>query len=209
MIAYCSEKLSDWLIRSGAVKKEDRELYEYAIYIVVLTCMPLMVFFLACLFLGTLPEGMLFLFTFMAIRKFSGGYHAKRAEICFFLSSMILIVTITVIDHIDYSITIAVLSTIAVMIIMVFSPVDSENRRLDQEEHRQYKKVSCLLTAAGWGISVLLFYAHQDTYAVCVSMGVILAALLLLPSVIIHISGRNNRKDNQNLTENVSSRNGN
>ena len=36
MIAYCSEKLSDWLIRNGAVKKEDRELYEYAIYIVVL-----------------------------------------------------------------------------------------------------------------------------------------------------------------------------
>lgn len=207
MIAYCSEKLSDWLIRNRAVKKEDRELYEYAIYIVVLTCMPLMVFFLACLFLGTLTEGMLFLFTFMVIRKFSGGYHAKRAEICFFLSSVILIVTMTVIDHIAYSRILFILTSAAAMIIMVFCPVDSENRRLDQEEHSQYKKVSCLLTVAGWSISIFLFYIHQGTYAVCVSVGVILAALLLLPPVIIHISGGNNRKNDQNFTENVSSRN--
>lgn len=40
MIENCTKKITDWLIRYDAIEEQDRLLYEYAIYSILLTLYP-------------------------------------------------------------------------------------------------------------------------------------------------------------------------
>ena len=54
MIDKCTKKITDWLIRCDAVEKQDRLLYEYAVYSILLTLYPVILAIVYCL---DLPGG--------------------------------------------------------------------------------------------------------------------------------------------------------
>ncbi len=58
----------NWLIKNSAISEENRELYEY--------------------------NGVLLIIPFMFLKKYSGGYHAKKLSICMIISTILLTVMI-------------------------------------------------------------------------------------------------------------------
>ncbi|MGM9946680.1 accessory gene regulator B family protein, partial [Floccifex sp.] len=84
-------KLITWMIDMQAITEEDRELYEYAAYSFFITMAPLMLVILFGSFMGFLVESIVFIIPFMAIRKFSGGYHMKSPITCFVISCFLLL----------------------------------------------------------------------------------------------------------------------
>ena len=90
MIEKSTVKIADWLLRCQVITEEDRELYEYAIYSIFLIISPL---FLAIAFgflFGVVWQSVLIILPFVVVRKFSGGYHAKKAGVCLISSSLLL-----------------------------------------------------------------------------------------------------------------------
>ena len=80
MIPVFIENISAWLIKHDAIKSEDKELYEYAIYSFFITISPLFLVILISGIMGKLFEGIVVIIPFMVLRKFSGGFHAKKAS---------------------------------------------------------------------------------------------------------------------------------
>lgn len=90
MITRVSAMFTKWLLNSGAISENDRELYEYAAYSFLFSLLPLcLVVILGCI-TGMVIEGILMIFPFMLIRKFSGGFHLKSSTICLISSTLLL-----------------------------------------------------------------------------------------------------------------------
>ena len=92
MIIKCANKMTEWLVQRQVIEDSDRELYEYATISLLTTLFPFMLTIIIGLLMKRLVESMVIIIPFMLIRKFSGGFHAKRMLTCL-ISSTILLTT--------------------------------------------------------------------------------------------------------------------
>ena len=65
MISGFIGNVSTWLIKHNAIKPEDKELYEYAIYSFIITVSPLFLVILISGIMGKLCEGIVIIIPFM------------------------------------------------------------------------------------------------------------------------------------------------
>ena len=183
-MGWLADRMVDWLIVREAVSEEDRELYEYAVECSLMTIVPLLLAILVGEIMGELSAGVILILPFMALRKFSGGYHAKHMETCLFCSSGLLVICILIAARLTYSWQLCVGMLLGTVWLFLFSPVDSENRRLDREEKKRYRYTAGILAIAVCVISVLLKKWGAERFAVCMAMGLFLTVMLQMPCVL-------------------------
>lgn len=176
--------LSGWLVQHDAIKPEDRELYEYAIYSFLLSIMPLAIFLIVSGVIGMLLEGLLVVIPFMVIRKFSGGYHAKHVYMCLLISSGLLGSSFFVIIYAECNWIFHMLTLISGLSVALNSPIDSENKKLEEDEVGSYKHTTCVLVSIAVISYFVLVFLRQKHYALCLSVSLILVALLQLPYIL-------------------------
>ena len=183
-MGWLADRMVDWLIVREAVSEEDRELYEYAVECSLMTIVPLLLAILVGGIMRELSTGVILILPFMALRTFSGGYHAKHMETCLFCSSGLLVICILIAAQLTYSWQLCVSMLLGAVWLFLFSPVDSENRRLDHEEKRRYRYTAGILAIAVCVISVLLKKCGAERFAVCMAMGLFLTVTLQMPCVL-------------------------
>lgn len=183
MIERCADAVTDWLISHYAVEEQDRELYVYAVYSFLMTISPLLLSFIFGVMMGMVMQSIILIIPFMVIRKYSGGFHAKNAWSCLICSCLLLILCISMTSYIKCGLGLATVTVMALGSLMVFSPIDSENRRLELHEKKRYKYMTIVLAFAFELLSAALYLFHMYTYVVCISIGIILAAGLQIPCI--------------------------
>ena len=181
MIYRCAEIMTAWLVKYNAIDSEDKELYEYAIFSILFTFSPLLLSIIIGLLIGRLWECVVLIIPFLFIRKFSGGFHAKKAWICLICSSTLLVFCTIVSSYIEYGLGLAMVTLAAITILVLCSPIDSESRRLSQEEKKSCKIATIIITFFFAFIDLILYLLQKETYAVCISLGIILTAGLQIP----------------------------
>ena len=184
MIDKCTKKITDWLIRCDAVEKQDRLLYEYAVYSILLTLYPVILAIGIGILFGSARRSILIILPFSVIRKFSGGYHAKRAGTCLMSSSLLLLLCIVLTFYIKCGWILMGITAMAAVSLSCFSPLDNENRLLSREEHSCYKKITIMIVMSFVLADLLLFWFHLYLSVVCISIGIILSAGLQLPCIL-------------------------
>lgn len=166
------------------VSEADKELYQYAVYSLLLTLSPIMLAVVFGVCMGSVGQSIMIIIPFTVIRKFSGGYHAKYAWTCQIGSCLLLLLCIVLSFWLQAGLALSVITVGAVASLMYFSPIDNENRRLSQEEQACYKRVTAILAILFLCASVLLWFCKQHTYSVCISIGIILTAGLQVLAVL-------------------------
>ncbi len=184
MTTKCTNVIVGWLIRCDAIEEKDRELYQYAVYSVFLSTYPLL--FATCfgVVIGEVERSIAIIIPFAVIRKFSGGYHAKNSRSCFLWSSLLLLLCIMISIYIKSGLFLIMMAVIAEMSLIYFSPIDNENRKLNQEECREYKKMTAIWTSLFLLVAVVFHLGAWEKYSICISIGIILSAGLQLPCVL-------------------------
>ena len=112
-----------------------------------------MYFVLVSLLIGILLSevvaSMVFLFTFLPIRQYAGGYHSKTERRCFFLSTALIALSIFLISILQNHESVFILlpfNIIGVVTIFLFAPIDSKEKPLSGSEKAVYRKKTFLLT---------------------------------------------------------------
>lgn len=80
----------NWLIKSKAIKDDEREQYEYAHKSIVLLISPAIISITIGCIMGIPVDGIFEVMPFLFLRKFSGGYHARHAWTCLVGSSILV-----------------------------------------------------------------------------------------------------------------------
>lgn len=186
---YLSKCISRWLVELETIQKEDKELYEYAVYSLLLTATPIVLMLIIGGLLGKMIEGLIIIFPFMFIRKFSGGIHAKKLWMCLLSSCAVLFLAVWLVDKLNINIFLSISVFGAVLSLMFFSPIDSENRRLSMEEKKEYKTITISMTTVFAVIYAILLYTELKIYAVGIAEGIILTAVLQIPCIVEYLWG--------------------
>lgn len=184
MMEHILRALSGWLVQQAAIEPSDRELYEYAMYSLLVSVVPLAIFLIASGVIGMLTEGLLIVIPFMVTRKFSGGYHAKHAYTCMMISVGLLTSSFYIVIHAECNWIFHILAAISGLSVVVNSPIDSENKKLEEDEMNRYRRTTCLLVIITIILYSVLIALNQSHYAVCLAVSLVLMAILQVPCII-------------------------
>ena len=179
-----AKKLAQWLLKTGAIEENEKELYEYAVFSFLFSLFPLCLVMIIGRALGMFVEGILMIVPFILIRKFSGGYHLNSSVVCFVSSILLLSASLALISMVlstdSYKIFFCVVF-LAALQIFERSPIDSKARELNEKEKTLFRKIARLMVGAVLAFSLLLYAIGAEKFAIPIGMGIIITALLQLP----------------------------
>lgn len=159
-------------------------MYCYAAYSFLLAVSPLLLAAVFGLCLGCIKQSIVIVIPFMAIRKFSGGYHAKHLRTCLLCSSLLLLLCILFSQAAVCDWRLLAITMLSGISLAVYSPLENENRILESEEKCRYKKITAVFTAGFLFLGILSHFMGIHSYTVCIFTGIILSAGLQIPVIL-------------------------
>lgn len=102
---------------------------------------------------------LLFLLAFVPIRSLAGGWHSKRLILCTFCSNLVIVLGTLIYNEIDvFSMNLLIIIEVSLFIIIVLlSPVQSNNRNLTKREENIYKKRVIILLVINYILEIFLY----------------------------------------------------
>lgn len=179
-----------WLINNDEIQERDKILYMYALNSIKATVIPLILAFVMCVMLRIPLANMLLVIPFMIIRKYSGGYHAGTIYQCLVLSCIVLVISFAIAVSIRFSIGLNVALILSIIIIWMFSPIDSDNKRLNAEEKKNMACKTRGITCGICGAIYLTWLLGKEQLAIDLTIGLILVAALQIPCIPLILSKR-------------------
>ena len=113
--------------------------------------------------LGVLPQGILFLLTFVPLRMYAGGYHADAEWKCYLSSTVIVLISLFVMKYWGYAAGFGwFAAAISSVIIFLMAPVDNGNKRLEEVERTVYRKRTRIIFLCESGLLIAAAIWQQD-----------------------------------------------
>lgn len=157
MITYLSNIIIYNLIQSGSIQEDEKDLYAYGLQQGLFIILNIVTSIVIGIFTNMLWQCVLFMITYLPLRSFAGGYHARTHLHCYLYSIILNVSVILAINLISwhnlFSFAVALMSGI---IIFILSPVEDINKPLDQTEFITYKK--CTRVILSFILLIFLFY---------------------------------------------------
>ncbi|MEQ2417413.1 accessory gene regulator B family protein [Ruminococcoides bili] len=173
MIKLISDKFACFLCKDEG-QKDNFDLYEYAVYIILASAFHIITIIALGLCFNLLVESLVFYLSFIVIRKFAGGYHAKTPTRCYIISIITIVLMlciikwILIINYLSIYYSLFFSELVCVLILCFLSPLDTENKLLNGKERTIYKIVSCVTSIAISLFSTFLIVI--GVYNICVSL---------------------------------------
>lgn len=171
-----SKGISNWLYRQGAIEKDEIDLYEYAVYCFIITIAPLIMALLCSAMIGGIKQCISILIPFMLLRQYSGGYHAKNVWFCMISSFLTIIILVWIAMNDIGGIVHWSLLAVSVIVIIKSSPIESDNRKLDEKEKVEYHKKAKIILFVFLMLEIILNVIGLTIYANSIGIGIIMVA---------------------------------
>lgn len=143
MIRRTAEEMAFFFVKRGVIEKEDKDVYIYGSELLIseIICTLLVIGISLCT--GEFIETLIYLFSYMSIRVYAGGYHASSYSNCITIFNLCYVGVMYVMKIIQLLGLLKILELItfgAIMIIWKLAPVEDLRKPLDEEERYIYRK---------------------------------------------------------------------
>ena len=184
MIKLISSKAARYLC-SHETDTDSLELYEYAIYVVLSSIFHIATIVVFGVFFNMIIESVVFYFSFISIRKFAGGYHAKTPTKCYLfsiLSNIIILYFIKLVNGVSviFIFSLIMFELFCVVLILLISPLDTENNPLKTSEKKMYRIIAVFISILIFIISTWCVFTGYRNMGCSMICGVIMSTLVLL-----------------------------
>ena len=178
-----AEKLTGIMVDNQIIKTVDRDIYQYGLANSFFFLINIMTAILMGVLSGKLIMILVFLLFFISLRSFTGGFHLDSKTLCYFGSNLILLLPIFG-QRFFYQFTSNISRTAALVIILsvilYFSPVEGRNRKYDDAELKQFRKVSRIILTIQVIMYAFFVYWGMPDFAYTVFTSFLVVAVLLL-----------------------------
>ena len=177
-----SRKVIARLCASGTIQEDDRELYEYALNILLTGLLHFLLSLLIGLLLGMIKESLALFGSFFVIRKFAGGFHAPKPWQCYLFSigtnvALLLLLKLLLKQaDVFYYICLA----FPLPFILLLSPAESPNKPLNAKEKKVYRLIAGILCGVLAVLSVVVFRWASKPIGMAICMGLVIESLVLI-----------------------------
>lgn len=189
MGTWIAERITQKLVAASVIEEGDRDLYSYGFFLMVTRLFFFLITVAAGLFLGVPCESAVFYIVFFPLRTYAGGIHAKTEAACTVLTTIAMGAVVFSIKMLETSNTeILPLLISSNLCILLFSPLDSQEKPLDAEDRRKYRKIC---------YGLLIVWDAVATAAAILTLPVLyypVACGMFLEAVLLSIGKLCNRK---------------
>ncbi|ANU49071.2 hypothetical protein ADH76_33180 [Enterocloster clostridioformis] len=187
MIRNLAERIVEWQIKKHFLPDEDRGLYQYAYEVLLNQVINVLIAILiAVLFRAPMPV-FLFLASYIPLRSYCGGHHARTNGGCTAVSAVLLCI-ICVIYRILPSNAGVIMQPVSYIIsgllIIRFAPVENVNKPLAEEERVRYRKISRYIWFGESLVGMSLFFIKSPAGVVIALSHTVLCVMLYWGKVI-------------------------
>lgn len=134
MIENLSNKCISWLLSQGVITEDEVTVYRYAAYNVLYAAIPVVMMLIIGIFIGQPLGSILFIATFILLRKYAGGFHFDSLRLCIIVSLVTEFLFLYLATFIYQAIVSFILIFISSLSILKLSPIVHINRPLDSSE---------------------------------------------------------------------------
>lgn len=184
---FLSNRIVEWLIRNDGIRSEERELIAFGLDKLFSTILCFVIAFALGLFFGVPLEVLVFYASFYVLRIYAGGYHADTQLRCFIISICVMIPPIAAIRyHLSWYSNFAhmICLACAATVILVLSPVDNKDKKLDMNERRVYRSRSLIALSITGVLSTLLQFLNGPRFSSAIVCGILLSAAMAVSGQI-------------------------
>ena len=136
-----AKRLTDWLITKEAVSIDEKELYEFGIFHLLLNIIDTVSILLLALLFREVISTVFYIICFCTLRRYAGGYHAKTVFTCYLLTLTAALGMLVLLKQFDFIAPVQfAIWFISGMIILLFAPIQNVNKILDDIEKVIYQK---------------------------------------------------------------------
>lgn len=163
MVRLFLDKIGKIITKNIILTDEDYEVYIYVFEYIFQN----IIFWTCAITIGVVcrkvKEMLVFLLVFIPLRKTSGGVHAGTVDVCLLFSVLIYFINIYIPELWNISFTVGkILEITLATMIVILSPVDCANLKLDQERKKKKKIFTGILSIFYTSISTI-FYFYTET----------------------------------------------
>lgn len=180
MATTLAECIVGKLIAASVIEEGDRGLYVYGFFLLITRCFFFLVTIAVGCLLEILCESVIFYIVFILLRSYAGGVHAKTEMACTVWTTVAMGGTVAAIKILEISAwEMILLVLVADICILLFSPLDSPEKPLDEKDYGKYRKICVNLLMIYNAIELIV--AVLQLYTICCSVlyGMCLEAILL------------------------------
>ena len=141
MGASLFDRWAERLAQEGIVRREDVALYSYGLWQGLLLLLNIGTALLIGLLLDEVVACIIFLVCYLPLRSMAGGYHARTPLRCYLLGIVLVTTALAAIKWLPWTLE-GALSTAAIASVIIWrlSPVEDENKPLDEKELVHFRK---------------------------------------------------------------------
>ena len=171
--------MTECLVRDQIIKNDEREIVEYGLESIWNTLLGMGIVFVIGGFLQCVWESLGLWVFLLPLRKSAGGYHANTKGKCLIISAIMIIIALICIMQ-EWSINIyTIILAIFSIVIGYIAPVDTANKKLDNEEVRVYRKRTRYILL----IEIIIYFIAVKTESFVLSK--IIAMVIALVGVAV------------------------
>lgn len=184
MIRCFTEYILSFIRKNTDIPEREAELYKYGIEITLSSILNIMIVIIMSIILGDILLGVCFLFSFILLRQFSGGYHAES----YFRCNLVLAVSYFAValgSKVLNSIPIHIFECMIILgaiIIILYTPVNNRHKYLTADNKARCRKLSIVIYSVLGVISVIL-----KTLNIYYGSVILLTLLLVVLMIAIEI----------------------
>ena len=163
MLNRVAANISKRLLSNGAIPEEMFDVYVYGFELLISSLFTTTVLLLMGIFSRQVLQTIAFLITFILLRSFTGGYHAKTYLTCSMVTFSLFVIVLVLSSFLFVPVhAYIVLAVVGLSLVFLFAPVENANKELSQNQKRKFKIISCILflLIVAIGLSLKNFFSH-------------------------------------------------
>lgn len=172
-------------IRSSVIREEDKALYQYGVEQICNIILNILTTVIIGALYGMIPEILIFMFAYIPLRIYAGGFHAKTPFRCYLCSVAITVIILSVMKFIEipYFICIIVAITSSIVILKE-APIEDKNKPLDSVEKVVFRKRALCIWLAEIILLLLFSILKLVLFVVPISLSMLLEGVLVILGII-------------------------
>lgn len=181
-------KVMTFIAKDNDLDEEEAEVVRYGLEIVITRAFFAVIIAIIGMMMSCFFESVVFAISFSLLREYGGGYHAETRKKCFILSILTLFAALSVIKLAENFQIIALpiwgIALVSVIYILLKAPIDTSNKRFDEDEIKIYGRKARLLTVILLVAATFLWVLNLGDYTFTILTGIIIQAYLMIKGQI-------------------------
>jgi accessory gene regulator B len=172
------------MVKNGIVSPENQELCRYGIQQIFMTLLNVAVTLAIALLMNMLLESVLFMAAYIPLRRYAGGYHARKPLRCCVFSGIMVAIVLLAMSFIEFSVVVClVIVAISAVVVVLLSPVADANKPLDEVERKVYRRRTLVILLGELLIVVGFIALGLADIAICMVLALAVLGIMLMLGV--------------------------